>query len=852
MALRSDRKTDRTARTRPGMPHLDRAIRRTRLSMAVERLLRCFWPVWTLAFAVFAVLRLDLLRLLPDVAALPVLAIAGLGLLVLLVRGIRDFHWPRGSEAVARLDAELPGRPIAALSDRQATGRDDPGAAAVWAAHMRAVAKAAAKARAAAADLRLSARDPFGLRFAAVAFLIAAVLFGRGEVGEQLDAGLSTPARASLEAGPVLEAWATPPAYTGKPTLYLTDLAGETVELPEGTVLTLRLYGAGEAGLSQDVFSPPAGPVGFAESEQGHHQAELRADASGTMSVADGTTTLASWTIEVVPDAPPEVSLVAPPERTVSGAGKFTYRGLDDYGVVRAWATVTLDLDGIDRRYGLAPEPEPREEISFDLPLPLTGLPTEFEETEIIDLSTHPWAGLPVNITLHAADAAGQEVASEVYGVVLPGRRFYEPHAAAIAEQRRDFLWSLENTGRVGRLLKAITHDPEGLFASVKAYLVTRTAVRRLDYARADGRVPAVRDEVAELLWLAALLIEEGDLASVLERLRRAQERLSDALDSDATEEEIAELMQELREAMQDYLQEMMRQALEDMENMDQQQAENQPQPDMDTQDLQEMLDRLQQLMEEGRRAEAQQLLQQLQQMMENLQMTMRPGGQPQNGPGQQMMEGLQDLMRQQQELGDRTFEELQRQFGQNQPGQQPGQPQPGQPGTGELGRQQEALRDLLDQFRQQMPPGMTPRPGQEGDPMADAQRSLEEAERNMGDARDNLEEGDPGAAVDDQAEALENLREGMRNLSEAQRMAQQQDGPQNGTQATDDPGQQRDPLGRPLDDTGQIDGSDVEIPGTEAYKRSRELREEILRRSGEQDRPKIELDYLKRLLERF
>ncbi|MEM8742802.1 MAG: TIGR02302 family protein, partial [Pseudomonadota bacterium] len=693
------------------MPHLDRAVRRTRLAIGMERVLRSFWPVWTMAFALFAMLRLELLRYLPDWAALLGLGVSVLALAVLTIRGVRAFHWPRRSEAVARLDADLPGRPIAALSDRQATGREDAGAAAVWAAHMRAVAKQAAQARAAVADLRLARRDPYALRYVAVAFLVAALFFGRGELAEQLDTGLSSPARASIDAGPILEAWATPPVYTGKPTLYLTDLTdADAITLPEGTTITLRIYGAEAPVLDQSVFTPPAGPVVFSEDTSGFRQTELRADITGELSVTEGGEVMAAWSIDVLPDSPPEVTLAGPPERTVAGAGKFSYEGRDDYGVVAAWATVTLDMARIERRFGLVPAPEPRDPISFDLPLPLTGMATNFSETEIIDLSTHPWADLPVTIVLHARDAAGQEVATDPYEIVLPGRRFYEPHAAAIAEQRRDFLWSLENTARVSRLLKAITHRPDELFENVKAYLMTRTAIRRLDYARADDRVPAVRDEVAELLWLAALLIEEGDIASALERLRRAQERLADALREDATPEELAELMDELRQAMQDYMQELMRQALEDMENQPQDQDQAQAQPDMSTQDLQEMLERIEELMQQGRNEEAQQLLQQLQQMMENLQMTMRPG-QPQDGQGQQMMEGLQNLMRQQQQLGDETFEELRRQLGQGQqpgqpqPGQpQPGQPQPGQPGTNQLGQQQEALRQLLDQFRQGMP----------------------------------------------------------------------------------------------------------------------------------------------------
>ncbi|RMH48323.1 MAG: TIGR02302 family protein [Alphaproteobacteria bacterium] len=827
--------------------HLDRAVARTRLAIALERLARRFWPAATVLMFIFAALRLDLLALLPDRAQLPALALAALAALGLVVHGALRLRLPSRAEALARIDAALPGRPLRALSDRQATGRDDPAARAVWAAHMARLARRAMAARAARPDPGLAARDPLALRHLALVLALAGLVFGRGEVAERLPLPLTRPAEAAMQSGPVLEAWATPPAYTGKPTLYLTDPDQPApIALPQGTVLTLRLYGAEEASLDQTLHAGPA-PVPFAPNAQGFRAAEFPVDSPGRLSVTADGRRLVAWTFEVVPDRPPSLRLLGPPEPMLQGAGRYRYAGQDDYGLVAAWATVTLDLSRVARRHGLAPDPEPRPPVEFDLPLPLTGDARDFEETGVVDLSTHPWAGLPVRIVLHGRDGAGQETRTEAHEVVLPGRRFFEPLAAAVAEQRRDLLWTLANAPRVTRLLKALTHAPEEGAIPLKAHLVLRTAIRRLDYARAEGRVAQVRDDVAELLWRAALLIEDGDIADARERLRRAQDRLSRAIEEGASEQEIAELMDELRQAMQQFLQELMRQALEEMQQGDPDRQAEAPPPDMTTRDLEEMLDRLQQLMQEGRMAEAQELLDQLRRMMENLQLTLRPGQPQDGGPGQQMMQGLQDLMRRQQELGDRTFEELQRRFGQ---GDRPGEPRPGGPGTGELSREQEALRQLLEEFRQSLP-GLPALPGQD-DPVGEARRALEEAERQMGEARDRLQADDPGGAVDDQAEALDALREGMRNLSEAQRQAQMRDGPRDGMQATETPGQQRDPLGRPVGQTGQIDGADVRIPGSEAWKRSRELREEILRRSGEQDRPKLELDYLRRLLERF
>jgi hypothetical protein len=99
----------------------------------------------------------------------------------------------------------------------------------------------------------------------------------------------------------------------------------------------------------------------------------------------------------------------------------------------------------VDRRFGLATDPEPREAITLDLPLPISGNRADFSETLIDDLSKHPFANLPVTITLRARDAAGQTGEAAPLQVVLPGRRFFDPLAAAMIEVRRDLLWSAGN-----------------------------------------------------------------------------------------------------------------------------------------------------------------------------------------------------------------------------------------------------------------------------------------------------------------------------------------------------------------------------------------------------------------------
>ena len=122
--------------------------------------------------------------------------------------GIHRFRWPRAAEARDRIDATLPGRPLATLRDTPALGRDDPAAEAVWAAHLARMRRLAASARPVVADLRLAARDPWALRLMALVALIAALVFARDRGVELVAAALQTPPAAATAAGPSYEGWA--------------------------------------------------------------------------------------------------------------------------------------------------------------------------------------------------------------------------------------------------------------------------------------------------------------------------------------------------------------------------------------------------------------------------------------------------------------------------------------------------------------------------------------------------------------------------------------------------------------------------------------------------------------------
>ena len=69
------------------------------------------------------------------------------------------------------------------------------------------------------------------------------------------------PAPGQGPALPAVEAWASPPAYTGAEMVYLTEREGETIALPAGSRLQLRVYDAHYAGGAAMAALLHAGPV---------------------------------------------------------------------------------------------------------------------------------------------------------------------------------------------------------------------------------------------------------------------------------------------------------------------------------------------------------------------------------------------------------------------------------------------------------------------------------------------------------------------------------------------------------------------------------------------------------------
>lgn len=787
--------------------------------------------------------------------------LGGIGFLVW--QGLQGFRPPTEADARRRLerDSRLLHRPLAQLQDGIAGGAGDALAHALWRLAQERARRQATDLRLDLPDSRLPARDPWALRVATALLMVVGATIGWGDLGGRT-AGALLP---SLGLGNVftptrLDAWATPPDYTGQPPVFLTakkpaGAEGEVEDakplfLPTGTRLVVRLDG----GYGTPVLLANGQETDFQPVAGGGHQVELALTEGDGVSVRQFGREVASWPIRLVPDQPPGIAFRTPPTGTERNALRIDYTAADDYGVHAVMATVTLatDLPGaIDR-------------TPIDLPLPVPSRTRrEITGTGFNDLSGHPWAGMPVTIRLRATDGAGQVSQSAEQTLTLPERQFTHPVARAIIEQRKTLILTGDSVRPlVGRALHDLSVNLDGYGGDPLAFLALRSAVARLMRNAGPDTVPST----IAMLWDVALRIEDGNLSLAERELRDAQKALMDALDRNAPAEEIDQAMQRLEQAMREFMD-----ALEQQEALQAQDQKGQPPPPgpqdpemqaMTREEVEDMVRQMRDLAQSGNHEAARQMLSQLQQMMEGLQ-----NGQPQQQQNQQanqqgqalaeLMQKLRELQKQQQQLMDETFGQQQEQFDRaeelspnqmpglgmpNRQGRAPGERQPGKGGSAQdqaMAGRQEDLRGALGEIMRRL-----------GEIGGEIPRPLGRAERAMKDAAEALRDGAPDQAVASQGEVLEQLQQTMQSMQE--QMAKSSPGQAGGQRTQSGRQQGRDPLGRPLPGSGTLNGEEVKIPAEADMQRAREILEELRRRAGEQNRPKAERDYIDRLLDRF
>ena len=853
---------------------LAQALRRARWAIGWER----SWPHLARLLSVVGLFLVvswaGLWLMLPSTAravGLAGFAIAALATLFPLLR----MDWPSREEGLARLDrgAGVAHRPATALTDTLSS--QDPVARALWLVQRQRTLASLSRIRAGLPAPRLAIHDPWALRALVIVLLFATWFAAGGERGARVMAafdwnGVLAPANVRVDA------WVTPPPYTGKPPVILTaankDAAtadAAALPVPAGSTLIVRSSGAVLdvilSGGITEVAPTAAAPVGTNEKHF-----SIAADGTAHVRAPSGQPL---WKFTAIGDRAPTIALAKDPERQARGSLQMSYKLDDDYGVSEAHAQfVARPADAKDiakeSAKDLAKEsakdaakPRPLfDPPSFALVLPNARTRSGVGQT-VKDLSEDPYAGADVTLTLTAKDEAGNEGHSAPFDMRLPERLFTKPLPRALIEQRRILALDAGQSSQVAFALDALMIAPEAFTPEAGQYLGLRSVASQLDRAHTDA---ALREVVASL-WALAVTIEDGDITDVDKALRAAQDALKQALERGASDEEIKKLTENLRAALDNFL----KQLAEQMKQNPQQLARplDKNTKVMRQQDLNNMIERMERLSRSGDKDAARQLLEQMQQMLENLQMA-QPG---QGGDEmEQALNELGDMIRKQQQLRDKTYKQGQEQRADRRRGKQ------GEQGLSNLQQDQQNLRDRLKQLQDQMAKqgmgqgqrgqkgqkGQQGQQGQQGqggdqpgDQADDNGNGLGDADTAMGDAGSQLGDGNADGAVGSQGRALDALRKGAQSLAQAMQQGEgegQGDGPGNTAGRQQSGGRQSDPLGRPLRGRELGDDLTVKIPGEIDVQRVRRILEELRRRLGEPTRPQLELDYIERLLKDY
>jgi uncharacterized protein (TIGR02302 family) len=873
----------------------------SRLALVAERTWEALlWPF--IVLAVFLIISLfDLWSVLPPLVNRALLVGFGIAFLSSLLPLIR-FPVPTRTEALRRLErnAEIKHRPASSYEDKLGTtSRAD--TQLLWAAHRERLAKLVAKLKPNWPAPRTDRKDPYAIRSALLLTLIVAALAAGPSRWDRIAAAFS-PAARNTTAPLRLDAWVTPPVYTGVAPIVLADgsepvgVGNETVRalsVPERSELIVRAYapqGQSVSLVSQaDDGSQAATVVPKATGSQGLLEFNLALTTPGSADVKVGGNTVAKWRFDLIKDAKPQISLMGRPTTTPRGALRLSFRATDDHGVASAEARFAL-ADAKDAF--AAPESVPELEGGKTKSSPLAEAPLmplqlprvnakQVQGNATQDLTAHPWAGLKVRMTLAARDQAGQIGLSEPYEFILPERNFTKPLAKALVEQRKKLVREPESAERVAMALDALTIGDDRAVPDKTVYLGLRDAYWRLDTDQSPDSIAGVVSE----LWDLALRIEDGNIPEAERDVKAAQDRLSEALKQNASPEEIQRLVDDLRQALGRYLQALAEQAQQKGNLPEQQKSDNGDQVVSD-QELDKLLNNIEKLAKSGSKDLAEQILSELKDILDRLQTGTFPDSAKQQRAAK-MMKDLNDLVSKQQKLLDDTFKAKRDQGGGKQADQfnisPPGQPMEFGPGIYMspfgMPQDEDGLNGQNAEGGSDNSPGpsATSRNQARGGQQQQGQHSgrFDDLSKQQGDLRDQLQslidrlhiEGanapeqfkDAGDAMgkaqgamrdsnldqatQEQGRALDQLRQGAQSLAEQMmENGEAQAGKGQGNSG-------KDPLGRP-DRSNRPDlGLSVKVPDAIDIQRAREVMDELRRRLGDPSRPMIELDYLERLI---
>jgi hypothetical protein len=390
--------------------------------------------------------------------------------LISLIWRAKFVSWPTAQDIEHHIEtaSNLRHRPFATLADQPETA--DATALALWTLHQQRAALALRNARIGKPDLQATTRDPYALRGLLLLLLAAGLVTAGPAAPSRLLDAFTLPAWPF--SGPSVTAWITLPAYVSSPPLLLTP--GQPATALAGSRLTVIVNG---------VAAPPTirlAGTSFADTTLAANN--FRADATltqtGHLRIGPWWHRLATWRINVVPPAAPDLAITTIDPST-PGTLRLGWRLQDPYGI----AQLSLRL---------LPEGDPAA-----LPEPFCLSPAAQDAK--LNVADTPYGGLRLNLTMTATNQAGITT-SVTLPVTLPAIRLHDKTAILLAGLRQRLALTPKSLTWIGADLGQVAAAPPSLITAAAdlqiAALGSAMAAQQTNAPTAVTKLSALIDEV--------------------------------------------------------------------------------------------------------------------------------------------------------------------------------------------------------------------------------------------------------------------------------------------------------------------------------------------------------------------
>lgn len=577
----------------------------------IERLTAAFWMLFCWVTLWFSLWSVNLIEYSPSFGYYLVSGLFYTGFYYFLVCGYRKFSVPKKSEIYKRM--EIPSRPIQSLSDRPANTKNKVSKA-LWNIQVGKWIDSLRNIKVVNAKAVLLTRDAYGISFACLTIFITALIYAGSFAPQRIENGLFPFIQAlnDLKSREVVTVRIIPPEYTqrGEITLSGSGFFDDVLEIPIGSEIKFVVR---ERNISPHikfggiVLSVEKDPQNVGTYTSSHTVDTI---SSGTMHIRGLFLQHFGAEYTVLDDTPPEVSLIGDIEKNSAGKIKVPMSVKDDYGVTSLSLKIRKDPEILDYPIG--------DVYIVSRSLFAGAHNIEEDVSPLFDLTPHTWSGLPVIIDIAVQDHYGHSVDLEPISTVLPERKFNDPSARTIIEQRQRLAWAPYGSANVvSQSLEDLLYRPDLLKRDHVVFLGLRAASSRLYYSPNIETAHAL----ITLLWKLAIRLEDGDLALLLEEVMQVQQELESALlDPNSSDEKIAELTQKLQEKLMEYMQALSKQLQQkDSETGDVPLNAEMMQEMLDPRALNEFLSEMADSAINGERERAKQMLSEFRDMMDSL-----------------------------------------------------------------------------------------------------------------------------------------------------------------------------------------------------------------------------------------